>query len=256
MKKRLFIVDDDRPQREKLFKRFDELNFFDKIETVKSYSEFSQAFNVNGYCNVGLFDINLNIYASNNKDGLKCASLMRELKPDSFIITHSNFTMLREDIENSGSNEFFDKDAWSVDETFEKVKELIGLHYDKLENGLSRFKMKGEIRAIIESVSYEKGIVNLECEYGEYFFEKVFPISKFSHLNKEDLVIDTSISILILENDTGGTSISIKKSKNDYLSIFEQTNDEESINVSSRNLINSPIFSEKNSKANRSEEGE
>lgn len=249
MKKEIFIVDDDREWRNNFEQRFNKMGFFDKVIPLKSYNEFVAEFKNSKNFPVGFFDINLKPLKSDNKDGLKCAEHMRNISPDSYIITYSAYEMLESEIKQAGANEFFEKDAWEEDEIFEKVGKLYFEHFNHLTHGLSNYKIKGEIRAIIESVLLEKDIVNLECEYKDIIFTKQYPIRKLIHIGKENLIIDTSISILILENNSGGTSILIKKSNIDYTQIFEDDIEFPEIpDYSSSTLLDSPIFTNKNKK--------
>ena len=247
MEKHLYVVEDSLPFREKAVDRFRKLGVFGSVIPCKNKHEFQNKFKVNGFAIVGLFDIVLEHMITDNTDGLDCARMMREKSPSAYIAAYSGAQELASQAEKAGANQFFLRNAYQEESFFKTLQDQFLDHYGRIEKGLSDFRLKYEIKSIVDCIDEKGAYVTLSCLLGEdKFFTKRIPINKFSHLDVEDLRVDKSLIIRILENKEGETMQKIQISPVSFSQLFDDAPFPEIHVKTDGELLGSPIFSQKN----------
>jgi hypothetical protein len=244
METQIILIEDTKSTRTRLENRIRQMELFDSVETYKNKADFESNYKLNGYTQVGLFDINLNERLPGNEEGIECCSFLRRLNPAAYIIAYSHLMMLKKKAIEAGANEFFEKDTIDTEETmFEKLYTLSVAHFGFKKSGIAEFNLQYEIMAIISNISEKFILMDCYFEKEKIHFQKRFALSDFSHFKINELNIDTSILISFLKNKHGLVIRDIKISEKDFSDIFEYRDTFKEVpSYSANEIINSTIF--------------
>lgn len=221
-KTKLVFVEDDVEMAKAYFKRLG-LKSMMKLVYLKNLDQIRELLLTHDAKRLYWIDINLGPGKTN--DGIEAIKDIRNSDPDALIIVYTAYPEKESDCRKAGANYFFLKNPKAYEADIIKLRELIIVLLELLNQKEGAWKKSTTLYCQIVKIEKERNLVHLNCKnspHSDETFKKSFSLSHFK--DKEKLFIEKSMFVKILERP-GEVRFLFKASDETYFS-----EDEENIN--------------------------